>query len=229
MSIAQSGGTVERGGGFKPVRTKSVREQVLEALRTSIFSGQLKPGDPLREAHLARDFGVSQATVREALIELEHMGLVVRKPNKETIVTRLTQEEIAERAELRAALEGMAGVQASRRLTDDDFSVLEQKLNAMKAARTAEDYFSFSAADLGFHRTVWEMSGNKTLLRTLDNLTVPLFAFLSLQRSRRFHNVSPGVQPHQPILDALRSRNEAAIKAAFEEHIMRSYQQLSEP
>ncbi|MFB3827896.1 MAG: GntR family transcriptional regulator [Bryobacteraceae bacterium] len=215
------------GPGFQPLRTGSIRAQVLETLRASIFSGQLSPGDALREAHLARDFGVSQATVREALIELEHRGLVVRKPNKETVVTRLSQEEIAERAQLRAALEGMAGVQAAPRLTGDDFQLLERKLRDMDAARAAEDYFGFSAADLNFHRAVWEMSGNKTLYRTLEYLTIPLFAFLSIQRSRRFHNISPAVRPHQPIVDALRSRDEAAIKAAFEEHIMGSYRQLA--
>ncbi len=227
MSIASSGSSAAQGTSFKPVRSGSVRAQVLQALRDMLFSGQLKPGDALREAHLARDFGVSQATVRESLIQLEHFGLVVRTPNKETIVTRLGQQEIVERGQLRAVLEGMAGVQASQRLTEDDFALLEEKLRELEAARAAENYFGFSAADLAFHRTIWELSGNKTLYRTLEQLTVPLFAFLSIQRSRQFRDITP--RPHQPILDALRSRDEAAIKAAFEDHIVGSYMRFAEP
>ncbi len=227
MSTTSSGGIAEQRAGFKPLRTGSVRAQVLETLRASLFSGQLKPGDALREAHLAREFGVSQATVREALIELEHLGLVVRTPNKETVVTRLSQQEIAERGQLRAVLEVMAGVQASKRLSEEDFALLDQRVAELEAARAADNYFGFSAADLAFHRTVWELSGNRTLYRTLEQLTVPLFAFLSIQRSQRFHDISP--RPHQPILDALRSGDEAAIKSAFEEHIVGSYQRLAQP
>jgi DNA-binding GntR family transcriptional regulator len=226
MSIGPGGGAMEQRAGFHPVRTGSVRAQVLETLRGSIFSGQLGPGDALREAHLARDFGVSQVTVREALIELEHSGLVVRKPNRETIVTRLSQDEIVERSELRALLEGMAAVQASHRLTEGDVELLEYRLGDLETARAAEDFGRFSAADLAFHRSVWEMSGNKTLYRVLDQLTVPLIAFLSIQRSRQFHQVSPGVRPHDPLVSALRSRDEASIKEAFEEHIANSYRDL---
>lgn len=226
MSIGPGGDAAEQRAGFHPVRTGSVRAQVLETLRESIFSGRLGPGDGLREAHLAREFGVSQVTVREALIELEHAGLVVRKPNRETIVTRLSQDEIVERSELRALLEGMAAVQASRRLTEDGVALLEQRLGDLEAARASEDFGRFSAADLAFHRSVWELSGNKSLYRVLDQLTVPLIAFLSIQRSRQFHQVSPGVRPHDPLVIALRSRDEASIKEAFEEHIANSYRDL---
>lgn len=227
MSIAHGGGMAEQRTGFSPIRSGSVRAQVRETLQASMFSGQLRPGDALREAHLARDFGVSQATVREALIELEHQGMVVRKPNKETTVTRMSPEEIAERGQLRAALESMAGIQASRKLTENDFTLLNRRLGELETARAANDYLGFSVADLDFHRAIWGLSGNRTLYRTLEQLTVPLIAFLSILRSRRYQNISP--RPHEPIVMALRSQDEAAIRAAFEEHIMSSYQQLAQP
>ena len=63
-----------------------------------------RPGDPLRELHLARELGVSQATVREGLVQLERLGLVVRTPNIGTHVTKLSRQEIEERVELRKLL-----------------------------------------------------------------------------------------------------------------------------
>ena len=63
-------------------------QQRLEA----IIAGHFLPGDPLRELDLARDLRVGRATVREALMRLESTGLVVRVPNKETRVTRLSQD-----------------------------------------------------------------------------------------------------------------------------------------
>jgi DNA-binding GntR family transcriptional regulator len=158
---------------------------------------------------------------------MEHMGLVVRKPNKETIVTRLPRKR-CRRAELRAALEGMAAYRPAAGLLTM-ISRCWSRSSTREGGTDRRRLFQFLGRRPGFSSHGLGNVRQQDTARTLDNRTVPLFAFLSIQRSRRFHNVSPGVQPHQPILDALRSRNEAAIKAAFEEHIMRSYQQLSEP
>ena len=75
--------------GFKSVKSQSLRECVEDRIRAAIFSGKLRPGDALREMHLARELQVSQATVREALLHLQHAGLVTRTPNAGTIVTHM--------------------------------------------------------------------------------------------------------------------------------------------
>src|SRR5215510_10876705 len=93
---------------LKPVRNRALSDDVFETMRDAIFSGRLKPGDPLREMHLAKELSVSQATVRDALVKLERFGLVVRVPNKETVVTRHTKREIRERIAVRATLEEKA-------------------------------------------------------------------------------------------------------------------------
>lgn len=74
---------------LQPVRASSLKEQAAGAIRAAIFGGQFGPGDPLRELHLARDLKVSQPTVREALLELEAEGLVIRKANVGTEVTNM--------------------------------------------------------------------------------------------------------------------------------------------
>src|SRR5262245_63856832 len=104
---------------LKPVKNRALSDDVFETLRDAIFSGRLKPGDPLRELHLAKELAVSQATVRDALVKLERFGLVVRIPNKETIVTPHTSREIRERIAIRATLEELAFLEAAGRLTID--------------------------------------------------------------------------------------------------------------
>ena len=61
-----------------PLRALSKSREVFERLRDAIWSGDLAPGTALREAHLAKQLNVSQVPVREALLQLEHLGLVVR-------------------------------------------------------------------------------------------------------------------------------------------------------
>jgi DNA-binding GntR family transcriptional regulator len=90
------------------------------------MTGRLQPGDPLRELHLAREFHVSQATIREALLELEQNGLAVRLANRGTTVTRLSPGEVRDRLEIRAQLEPLACIRAGTRLEEEDLQYLEQ-------------------------------------------------------------------------------------------------------
>jgi len=91
-----------------PIRTLSKSREVFEQLCQAIWSGDLPPGTPLREAHIAKQLNVSQVPVREALLQLEHLGLVVRVPDRGTTVTKLTRAEIIQRMEVRRHLEEMA-------------------------------------------------------------------------------------------------------------------------
>src|SRR5580704_16956508 len=108
-----------------PIRAGSLRQQVQERVFEAILAGHFLPGDPLRELDLARDLRVSQATVRDALMRLESTGLVVRVPNKETRVTRLSQHDLRERKHVRTILEPEAAVEAAGRLGDAGFRELE--------------------------------------------------------------------------------------------------------
>src|SRR5579862_6847083 len=98
---------------FQPLKQGSVKTRVADAIRHAIYSGKLRPGDPLLEMQLAKDFRVSQTSVREALIQLEQLGLVRRFPNKGTQVTELSAKEVRERLEIRVQLECLAALQAA--------------------------------------------------------------------------------------------------------------------
>src|SRR5262247_2709868 len=73
-----------------PVRSGTLRSQVVDILRHAIFFGKLRPGELLTELPLAKKLSVSQSTIREALADLEHYGLVTRVPNRGTVVTTIS-------------------------------------------------------------------------------------------------------------------------------------------
>jgi DNA-binding GntR family transcriptional regulator len=208
---------------LKPVKNRALSDDVFETLRDAIFSGRLKPGDPLRELRVAKELSVSQATVRDALVKLERFGLVVRVPNKETIVTRHSSREIRERVAIRATLEEMAFLEAARALTDEDYTALEGKLRRVSDSFMRKEYFDAAQFDLDFHRFIWRRSGNETLAEMLDYLTTPLFAFISILRSVGAEELKDVVAPHEDLLAALRSKNASRISRAVREHIIGSY------
>ena len=203
---------------LRPLKSGLLSAQVITTLRTAIFSGQLVPGQPLRELHLARDLGVSQATIREALGQLERFGLVVRTPNIGTQVTRLSWQEVRERVELRVLLEERALVQAAPRMNTATFEALDARLDALTDAIGRNDYFEEAQADLAFHRFIWEQSGNRTLYHTLDQLAVPLFAFVSILRGAHREKLTDVVQSHEGIAQALRNGDPSVIRDALRQH-----------
>lgn len=210
-----------------PIKTGSLRVQAFETLKEAIFSGKLQPGDAIREAHMAKALQVSQPTLREALIQLEHVGLVVRNPQRDTVVTRLADADIRERTRLRVLLEPEAAGDAAGRIGPQESAILDEKLAAIHRSLDADDYHSFVAADLDFHRYVWQLSGNRTLYKLLDQVTVPLFAFLSIRRSRTLRHLAQVVQSHDPMVAALKSGDAEGARQAFREHIETAYDGLS--
>ncbi len=202
-----------------PVRTLSKSRGVFEELLQAIWSGDLAPGTPLREAHIAKQLNVSQVPVREALLQLEHLGLVVRIPDRGTTVTKLTRSEITQMMEVRRHLELMAFRLAAANLTPAVISELKSHLSRMQTFVAAQDHFAVAEEDFAFHRTVWKASGNEVLEQTLERLCTAVYAFVSLKRHAAGESMKSAVKSHKKLLDVLLSKNEARITAGVNEHI----------
>src|SRR2546425_409175 len=107
-----------------PVRSGTLRSQVVDILKDAIFYGKLKPEELLPEQPLAKKLRVSQSTVREALAQLERYGLVARQPNRGTVVTSFSPADIQGRMKVRLALEEMAFTEACPLMDDADIAHL---------------------------------------------------------------------------------------------------------
>lgn len=204
-------------------RNGIVTAEVEHSIRRSIFHGDFRPGDPLPELHLARKFGVSQAVVREALSALAHAGLVRRFPNKGAFVTSLTPDEIAEHVRLRLMLETTAWLDAAARLTPAGLAGLNGKLKTIERAAAAGDYDEIAQADLEFHREIWRLSGDSTMAKVLDQITAPLFAFVSVRRSQRREDFSHMVPSHRSVIELLRRGDPHEIAQASRAMMEESY------
>lgn len=207
-----------------PPRKESAQSRVAEAVRNAIFSGELRPGDPVTEIHLAEIHKVSQTTVREALVRLEHAGLVRRIHNVGTFITQMSPREIQEHLRLRVMLEGLAAMEAARLVTNRQLIEVDQRLESLSRAVAENDHFASAQADLEFHRLIWTCSGDRTLYHVLEQLTVPLFAFVSIERQRMHERLTDNlVRAHEAVVETLRSQDAAAAQEAMRRHIETSY------
>lgn len=200
------------------IKGETLSERAFAALKDAIFTGRLNPGDAIREIQFARMMDVSQATVREALAQLERVGLVVRQANRRTCVTSFTREEVKQRLEVRILLEEHAVAAACERMSDEDLRELRQLNQDLQKAIRAKDYYRNVLADMRFHRFTWDRCGNMVLSHTLEQLTTPLFAFLSVVHKRGNVDLRES-WPHEAIVQALEARSPAQAREAIRRHV----------
>jgi DNA-binding GntR family transcriptional regulator len=206
----------------QPVRSNSLAVQTFAILKEAIFAGKFQPGEAVLEMHLAKSLQVSQATVREALVLLEQAGLVVKNQGRSTTVTSLTREEVRDRLSIRVALEEIACGKAAALMREADFSELEKLAKTIATSIGANDCLRMTLADARFHHLIWERAAAPVLLRTLDQITTPLFAFLGVLHAKGLHDLQSGKR-HEAIVEALKSRDPKIARKAIRDHIEGSY------
>jgi DNA-binding GntR family transcriptional regulator len=199
------------------LQRRSVPTVVAEKLREAILEGTLKPGDRLLEHKLAATFGIGQPTLREALRELELQGFVRKRDAKKgTYVTELDADDFRNILEVRVTLEARAIEKAAVNWNAEAEAVLAHLVRTMEESARTFDLATFHKSDIQFHRTIWDLAGNKYLGIALERIAFGLFAFVLVQRPRESQNeFVAAAQQHREILDALKSGDPNAARAGF--------------
>ncbi|MFC7518958.1 GntR family transcriptional regulator [Herbaspirillum sp. GCM10030257] len=162
-------------------RRQPATVSVADALRGAILKGVLKGGVPLRQDGIAKQFAVSQATVREAFRLLAEEGLVEVTPRKGAVVYSLSAAEVEEITDLRATLE-CALIEASiPHMGPDDFDAAEAAIKKLEKARTVEEQL---ALNLEFHEALYRKANKPRTVAILDRLRTSLEPYLRLLWSR---------------------------------------------
>jgi DNA-binding GntR family transcriptional regulator len=142
-------------------------EAALERLRESIIMGELTPGTPLRLEDLARQLGMSISPIREAVRQLEALGLAEHVPHHGAKVMRLDVEELRELFAIRLALEGMAVQRAAELFEQSDEEKARAHLDAYDEARRRHDIRAAVHAHGSFHFAIYEAARSSWLLRLI--------------------------------------------------------------
>ena len=153
--------------GPTSVRHRTMAEAALEQLREAIILGELKPGAPLRLEDLARSLGMSISPIREAVRQLEALGLAEHVPHHGAKVMGLDVEELRELFSIRLALESMAVRRAAAHFSDGDEGRARAALAAFDDARHRGDIRAAVRAHTDFHFALYEASRSSWLLRLI--------------------------------------------------------------
>ena len=198
---------------------RALRVDVRESLTQAIARGHFQPGERIVESRIARELGVSQATIREALRELEATGLVVYTANRGCVVRKLERSDIDEMYEMRALLEGEAARRAVGRLSPDDVAELDKLVDEMVELAEAGEMAAMIERDVRFHQIVCEAADHRLLLRLWLSINPAIWTQLAVVGVLR---LPPEViaRRHRAVVDALRSGDPAQAQAAMAGHLL---------
>jgi DNA-binding GntR family transcriptional regulator len=191
-------------------------DQVKDHLLQEIMAGNYPPGSRIVETRVARELGTSQAPVREALRDLEALGVVEINAFRGARVRHPTKSELLEAYAIRAELESLGACLALGRFSDADFEELQGYIREMQLAAEAGDTHREAVADVNFHGRVVEIAGNRTLERVWRFLEPGSRTYITIGAPGA--NYRQIADLHIPILDALRSGDPEETRAAYHHH-----------
>ncbi|HXS05347.1 MAG TPA: GntR family transcriptional regulator [Rhizomicrobium sp.] len=182
-----------------------VKEALADKLRGEIVRGALAPGTRIVEAKWAAEFGVAQASIREAINILAQAGFVSKPAGRSARVVHLTASDVAQIYQLRGAIEGLAArLAASAR---PNLIGLQSILDTMREAAKAGNSDAVLDCDQFFHLKLCELSGNPHLLAHARRILLPFFAFVRMRVAASGQDISAweqDLETHQRIIDLVR-------------------------
>jgi DNA-binding GntR family transcriptional regulator len=222
--MTRDGAPVQLG----PARRRVLADEVADAVRQAIVSGELAAGDRLIEDELATQLGVSRGPVREALARLGLEGLVVNERHRGASVARLTADEVDEIYSLRNALERLAVDWVCRNAAIEELDDLGRVLERIESLSKPLDKIAVANLDLEFHDAVFRAAHHERLYRAWEGLRSQNFLFLIQGGALRADIGVSWRVDHEAFLAALRSGKRSHAMKVAEAHVNSTYQRVLE-
>ncbi|TFG73301.1 MAG: GntR family transcriptional regulator [Anaerolineales bacterium] len=212
------------------MNTMTLVDRVFQTLREQILQGIYEPGQKFNIDQLARDLGVSNTPIREAMARLERLGLVEIIPYCGPKIKRLNVEQLTDLYEVRIALEELAVRLVAQSEDPDVFTGMAKALQMQERASNGNDPRAVVDADRAFHDALVQASGNSVLLEMLPSLSDRTRLLLEINRppSEVIDNAAllRGFQGHKRIYELLRAGDQEAAMQELRRELTRGKGQL---
>ncbi|HEY4442591.1 MAG TPA: GntR family transcriptional regulator [Candidatus Elarobacter sp.] len=201
----------------------SISVRVYETIRNAITATNLYEIDHaelrLDERELAGRLGVSRTPIREALVRLEHEGLVTSVPRRGYFICRKTKGELLEVIVVWAALESMAARLVALNAPATAIASLREIFATFEGDSIVAHLDEYSEANLRFHQRIIELSGSETLRKTADGILIHMRSI----RHRTIgedHRFERSIVDHMHIIEALEQRDAELAERLVRDHAL---------
>ena len=202
---------------------KGPLREVYDKLKRAILEFDLKPGEKIREDVISRKLNCSRTPVREAIIRLEHDGLLEKIPHQGVFVKKFSMKEIMEIHTVQELLEIPTALLALENRTEDDLADLRANLDNCDRSLSEGDLTTYSIESLRFHQLLYEASKNVALTQILQNVREKLIIksrinFLNMERIRL------NLEDHRKIYECLVRQDRDKMDGLIRRHISEAHE-----
>jgi DNA-binding GntR family transcriptional regulator len=193
-------------------------EAAYQRLKHDILEGIYTPHQRLVEVDIAQALGVSRATLRAALIRLQHEGFIEIQPNRGAQVRAFSVEEAGRILQVREVLEGLAAARAAELATPEQRAELRKIAAAMGETLAADDLLGHLPLVARFHQVIVEAADNEFIAQFLSMLRAPLVRHqfrIILVPGRKEESLAE----HRQILSYIEQGDAAGAERAMRRHI----------
>ncbi|OAP23981.1 MULTISPECIES: GntR family transcriptional regulator [Amycolatopsis] len=191
----------------------NLKAMAAQEIRRRVFSGQLRAGAKIDQEALADELGISKLPVREALITLDHEGVVEHIARRGAFVARMTRDDIRDHYRVFGVVSGLAAERAAKNLSPESLQALHDLADRMESAADPAEQ---ERLNYEFHRRINYAAGSRRLLS--------LLGILAKTVSHGFYEAHEdwpvkARDDHRLILDALSARSAARARTLVEKHL----------
>ncbi|MBT2519436.1 GntR family transcriptional regulator [Arthrobacter sp. ISL-28] len=178
--------------------------EAYDRIRAAIVTGDLAPGERVKDSELAERMGLSRTPVREALARLADMGLVEAKPGVYTRIATLDKDEVARTLAVLKALDELAVRTGTPNLTKGDLNLMRDLNTEFEAAVARNDVQAALEADERFHSVPVTAAQNPLIARVMDQLHPQIHRILYRKFSTLYGAQNTGGH-HRELIEILAS------------------------
>lgn len=201
----------------EPVRREAkAMEQTLQRLRAMIVSGELSPGEQIRQQEMADQMGVSRVPLREALNVLADQGLLLHRPHQGYFVAKRAPSELAQIRRMMQLLEDEL-LQSIEWPGEAVLKSLKKLNQEMRKYVDAADWTPLVRKNREFHFQIFELSPHRIILDEVERLWGLADPFIALRMSAQDARAKT-VDEHDQIIRALERRDRRMCMTAMETH-----------
>lgn len=199
-------------------RLQTIGVRVFEALKQAIVQLRLQPGNPLSEAEVARQLGVSRQPVREAFIKLGEIGFVEIRPQRGTFVRMISIRDVQNVRFIREAIEVAVVRKAALEAGSEAIGNLKAILTRQRAASRSGDHVGFLRVDEAFHQAIALSVDCEHAWRVLENLKAQMdrVRYLSMPNATPMTML---ISQHSAIVEAIARRSPEEAEEAMRAHL----------
>jgi DNA-binding GntR family transcriptional regulator len=201
-----------------PVTRAALHQQVAHSLRQMLVENRIVPGAKLNERELSEVLKVSRTPLREAIRMLAAEGLVELLPNRGAVAVELSDADVLNTFEVMSGLEAQSGELAAQRITDAELAEIKAMHYEMLATYTRRDLPAYYRLNAAIHSAINAAAQNPVLTVVYKQVNARLQA-LRFRSNQDGDKWGAAVQQHEQMIEALSTRNAAAMRVLLVTHI----------